>query len=124
MSVRTSSKKYHNVKNEHQANCSKFRYNTENYTQLSSIINPIIIKLTKEEDSAGMGNLGLLLPFIFVVCFSFRKWQLCCYEDCVLFAMSILQVVLAIIFTAITTCVATLREDMAMIYPLEKEVIK
>ncbi|KAG1139547.1 hypothetical protein G6F37_005795 [Rhizopus arrhizus] len=48
------------VKNEHQANCSKFRYNTENYTQLSSIINPIIIKLTKEEDSAGMGNLGPL----------------------------------------------------------------
>ncbi|EPB83021.1 hypothetical protein HMPREF1544_10251 [Mucor circinelloides 1006PhL] len=45
------------VKNEHQENSSKFRYNPEDYTQLSSIVNPVIIKLTKKEDSTGMGNL-------------------------------------------------------------------
>jgi len=45
------------VKNEHQENSSKFRSNPEDYTQLSSIVNPVIIKLTKKEDSTGMGNL-------------------------------------------------------------------
>ncbi|RCH84471.1 hypothetical protein CU098_006160, partial [Rhizopus stolonifer] len=44
------------VENEHQKNSSKFRHNPEDYTQLSSIVSPVIIKLTK--DSAGMGNLG------------------------------------------------------------------
>ncbi|KAI7905809.1 uncharacterized protein BX663DRAFT_500982 [Cokeromyces recurvatus] len=46
------------IKKEHQENSSKFRYNPESYTQLSSIVNPVIVKLTKEEDSTGMGDLG------------------------------------------------------------------
>ncbi|EIE88676.1 hypothetical protein RO3G_13387 [Rhizopus delemar RA 99-880] len=46
------------VKKEHQGNISKYRYNPEQFTQLSSIVNPVIMKLTKEEDGAGMGNLG------------------------------------------------------------------
>ncbi|KAG1054981.1 hypothetical protein G6F43_003029 [Rhizopus delemar] len=46
------------VKNEHQGNISKYRYNPEQFTQLSKIVNPVIMKLTKEEDGAGMGYLG------------------------------------------------------------------
>ncbi|KAI9359490.1 hypothetical protein BD770DRAFT_319741, partial [Pilaira anomala] len=46
------------LKNEHQANISDCVYNPEKYTRLSDIVNPAIIKLTKEEDSAGLGNLG------------------------------------------------------------------
>ena len=45
-------------KNEHQEISSKYRYNPEMTTHLGSIINPVILKLTKEEDSVGMGNLG------------------------------------------------------------------
>ncbi|KAG1468825.1 hypothetical protein G6F56_003613 [Rhizopus delemar] len=48
----------HNLKKEHQANSSDCIYNPEKYTRLSDIVNPVIIKLTKEEDSVGLGNLG------------------------------------------------------------------
>ncbi|KAG0938477.1 hypothetical protein G6F57_006685 [Rhizopus arrhizus] len=40
-------------KNEHQEISSKYRYNPEMTTHLGSIINPVILKLTKEEDCVG-----------------------------------------------------------------------
>ncbi|CAO3679486.1 unnamed protein product [Rhizopus stolonifer] len=46
------------IKNEHQEFSSKYRYNPETNTHLTSIINHVILKLTKEEDATGMGNLG------------------------------------------------------------------
>ncbi|KAI9485358.1 MAG: hypothetical protein EXX96DRAFT_624831 [Benjaminiella poitrasii] len=46
------------VNNKHQKISSKYRYNPEMTINLRSIINPVILKLTKEEDSVGMGNLG------------------------------------------------------------------
>jgi hypothetical protein len=46
------------VKKDHQINSAKYRYNPQECTQLSAIVNPIILKLTKEDDSEGMGKLG------------------------------------------------------------------
>ncbi|KAI9258436.1 hypothetical protein EDC94DRAFT_521959, partial [Helicostylum pulchrum] len=46
------------VKDEHEKNRSTFRYNPEEYPQLSNIVNLVIIKLTKEEDASGMSRLS------------------------------------------------------------------
>ena len=46
------------VKKYHQINSAKYRYNPQECTQLSAIVNPIILKLTKEDDSEGMGKFG------------------------------------------------------------------
>ncbi|KAI7900449.1 uncharacterized protein BX663DRAFT_517665 [Cokeromyces recurvatus] len=46
------------VKKDHQINSAKYRYNPQECIQLSAIINPIILKLTKEDDNEGMGKLG------------------------------------------------------------------
>ncbi|KAG1121809.1 hypothetical protein G6F42_012070 [Rhizopus arrhizus] len=39
------------VKKDHQINSAKYRYNPQECTQLSAIVNLIILKLTKEDDS-------------------------------------------------------------------------
>lgn len=46
------------LKNEHNKETVKYMYADESPTLLSDIINPIILKLTKEDDHRDMANLG------------------------------------------------------------------
>jgi hypothetical protein len=48
--------------NEHQAISAEYRYSTHTSPQLNDIVDPIILKLTKEDDSNGMNSLGPIYP--------------------------------------------------------------
>lgn len=51
-------RQHYSLKKEHQSNSSDCIYNPEKHTRLSDIVNPVIIKLTKEDDGVGFGKLG------------------------------------------------------------------
>ncbi|KAG1133324.1 hypothetical protein G6F37_013304 [Rhizopus arrhizus] len=46
------------LREEHNIEKSKYRYSSDTPVLLCDIVNPIILKLTKEEDSTGMAELG------------------------------------------------------------------
>jgi hypothetical protein len=46
------------VQKEHLENKAKYRYSVESPALLSNVVNPVILKLTKEHDSSGMAELG------------------------------------------------------------------
>lgn len=46
------------LKEEHGDIVKKNRYNLEKLPKLNDIVNPIILKLTKSDDSSGTGSLG------------------------------------------------------------------
>ncbi|ORE05710.1 hypothetical protein BCV72DRAFT_330217, partial [Rhizopus microsporus var. microsporus] len=46
------------LKEEHNTEKTKYRYSSVKPNRLSNIINPIILKLTKEEDYSKMSTLG------------------------------------------------------------------
>ncbi|KAG2212728.1 hypothetical protein INT47_000705, partial [Mucor saturninus] len=46
------------LKKGHKKATTKYRYRSEGLTKLNAMVNLVIMKLTKEEDSAGMNNLG------------------------------------------------------------------
>ncbi len=52
------------LKKEYQSNSNEYIYHPEKCTRLSDIVNPAIIKLTKEEDGTSWGNLGPISPLI------------------------------------------------------------
>ncbi|KAI9276275.1 hypothetical protein BY458DRAFT_488889 [Sporodiniella umbellata] len=51
----------YNFRKEHQVNSLNCIYNPKKYIRLGDVVNPVIIKLTKDKDSAGLGNLGPML---------------------------------------------------------------
>ncbi|KAG1159851.1 hypothetical protein G6F37_004515 [Rhizopus arrhizus] len=51
------------LKQGHSQNRAKYRRSSAAPALLSDNVNPIILKLTKEEDGSGMASLGLFIPF-------------------------------------------------------------
>ncbi|KAG1140485.1 hypothetical protein G6F38_009080 [Rhizopus arrhizus] len=58
------------LKQDHSQNRAKCRRSSAAPALLSDNVNPIILKLTKEEDGSGMANLGLFIPFPTLIFFS------------------------------------------------------
>lgn len=62
------------IRREHEEVTSKHRYNPELIPHLGDIINPVLLKLTKEDDAVGMGKLGpIYSPPHYYISFEYTK---------------------------------------------------
>jgi hypothetical protein len=51
---------------EHLSMLNANKFELEKCPKLNNVINPIMLKLTKQEDSHGMGSLGPFLKWLFI----------------------------------------------------------